>query len=493
MKYFKFLVCVFAVLLFSCNEEQIQDTGFGTIKGRVVDKIKFEPIENVKITTSPATSTIFTDKEGYFVIADVATGEYSVQAIKDGFLAKFEPTTLSLNAVSQVVFELETSTASNKSPEVPILKTPADLAVNQSIKTKLTWESKDPDGDALTATVTLRNGTTDEIITFENLKSNSVDLSNLSYSTKYFWQVSVSDGINKAVNSNVFSFTTTSFPNSRFLFVKKINGNNVIFAADDAGNQLQITSSSLNSYRPRKNLQANKIAFLSTDGSQNHIYTMNSDGTSIKKVTNTVPIAGFNMDHVSFGWNSSGSQIIYPNFDKLYRINSDGTGLTSVFQTPNGKFISECAWSVDGSSIVLKVNNNLGYEVEIYVISSSGVLLFSVLNNANGAVSGVDINVDNSRIVYSRDISGFQNLEYRSLDSRLFVFNTISKTSQEILSKKLSGFNDSDVRFSPNQAEVIFVNTSNDGISSKNIQKVNLSDSDSRSTLFLGSSMPDWK
>ncbi|MGL5113281.1 MAG: carboxypeptidase-like regulatory domain-containing protein, partial [Flavobacterium sp.] len=195
MKYFKFLVCVFAVLLFSCNEEQIQDTGFGTIKGRVVDKIKFEPIENVKITTSPATSTIFTDKEGYFVIADVATGEYSVQAIKDGFLAKFEPTTLSLNAVSQVVFELETSTASNKSPEVPVLKTPADLAVNQSIKTKLTWESKDPDGDALTATVTLRNGTTDEIITFENLKSNSVDLSNLSYSTKYFWQVSVSDGI----------------------------------------------------------------------------------------------------------------------------------------------------------------------------------------------------------------------------------------------------------------------------------------------------------
>ncbi|MGL5112628.1 MAG: TolB family protein, partial [Flavobacterium sp.] len=343
------------------------------------------------------------------------------------------------------------------------------------------------------ATVTLRNGTTDEIITFENLKSNSVDLSNLSYSTKYFWQVSVSDGINKAVNSNVFSFTTTSFPNSRFLFVKKINGNNVIFAADDTGNQLQITSSSLNSYRPRKNLQANKIAFLSTDGSQNHIYTMNSDGTSIKKVTNTVPIAGFNMDHVSFCWNSSGSQIIYPNFDKLYRINSDGTGLTSVFQTPNGKFISECAWSVDGSSIVLKVNNNLGYEVEIYVISSSGVLLYSVLNNANGAVSGVDINVDNSRIVYSRDISGFQNLEYRSLDSRLFIFNTISKTSQEILSKKLSGFNDSDVRFSPNQAEVIFVNTSNDGISSKNIQKVNLSDSDSRSTLFLGSSMPDWK
>ncbi|MGL2994027.1 carboxypeptidase regulatory-like domain-containing protein [Flavobacterium sp. TSSA_36] len=493
MKYLKFILVVLVAFLAACNEEQIQDSGIGTIKGRVVDKVKFEPVENVKITTSPATSTIFTDKDGYFVIADVPTGEYSVQALKEGFLAKFEPTNVTINAVSQVVFELETSKSSNKAPEVPTLKTPLDLAINQSIKTKLTWESKDPDADVLTYTVTLRNGVTDEIITFDNLKTNSVDLANLSYSTKYFWQVSVSDGINKPVNSSVFSFTTLSFPNSRFLFVKKVNGNNVIYAADDAGNQLPLTSTSLNSYRPRKNLQANKIAFLSSDGSQNHIYTMNMDGTAVKKVTNSIPVAGFNMDHVGFSWNSSGNQIIYPNFDKLYRINSDGTGLTSVFQTPNGKFISECVWSQDGSSIVLKVNNNLGYDVEIYVISSSGVLLYNVISNLSGAVSGLDSNVDNSRIVFSRDVSGFQNLEYRSLDARLFIFNTSSKTTQEILSKKLPGFNDLEVRFSPNQAEVIFVNTSNDGISSRNIQKVNLSDSDSRTTLFLGASMPDWK
>ncbi|MFT7396609.1 MAG: hypothetical protein ACI96G_001370, partial [Flavobacterium sp.] len=31
-------------------------------------------------------------------------------------------------------------------------------------------------------------------------------------------------------------------------------------------------------------------------------------------------------------------------FVKLYRINNDGSGLIKIYQTPNGKFISECDW-----------------------------------------------------------------------------------------------------------------------------------------------------
>lgn len=493
MKYFKLLMIVLVSFLFSCSEEQIEDNGVGTIKGRVVDKVKFEPIENAKITTSPSTSTVFSDKDGYFTISDVPTGEYSVQAQKEGFLAKFEPTNLTINSTSQVVFELEISTTNNKAPDIPVPTAPLDNSTNQSITTKLTWTSTDVDKDPLTYSVTLKNAATDAVTTFADLKTASLDLSNLSYNTKYFWQVSVSDGINKPVNSVTFSFTTLPFPDGRYLFVKKINSNNVIFTANDNGEQLQISSSSSNCYRPRRNNNSGKIAYISSDGSQNHIYTMNTDGSSIKKVTNTVPIAGFNMEHVGYSWNMTGSQLIYPNFDKLYKINIDGTALTQIYQTPNGKFISECVWSNDGNSIVVKVNNNIGYEVEVYVISASGVLQYSVLTGSSGAVSGLDITVDNNKIVYTRDVSGFQNLEYRLLDSRVFIFDTITKTTQEVSSKKNSGFNDLDVRFSPNQAEVIFVNTSNDGISTRNIQKVSLTDSDSRTTLFSGASMPDWK
>jgi hypothetical protein len=34
-------------------------------------------------------------------------------------------------------------------------------------------------------------------------------------------------------------------------------------------------------------------------------------------------------------------------FDKLYSINNDGSGLTKIYQTPNGKFGLECDWSND--------------------------------------------------------------------------------------------------------------------------------------------------
>jgi hypothetical protein len=46
---------------------------------------------------------------------------------------------------------------------------------------------------------------------------------------------------------------------------------------------------------------------------------------------------------------------IYPYFDKLYRINNDGSGLTKIYQTSNGKFISECDWSNDGANRIKRM------------------------------------------------------------------------------------------------------------------------------------------
>ena len=249
----------------------------------------------------------------------------------------------------------------------------------------------------------------------------------------------------------------------------------------------------MNSFRPRKNLQINKIAYISSDGSQNQIYTMDPDGSNVFKVTNSIPIAGFNMEHINYCWSTNGSQLIYPNFDKLYRINANGGGLIELFRTPNGKFISECDWSQDGSQIVLKVNDISGYTVEVYVIDSAGAVLYQVLSGLNGAVSGLNISVDNQKIVYTRDVSGYQSSNYRRLDSRIFIYNRITNTSTELDTKKENGYNDLDVKFSPNEAEVIFTNTSNDGISIKNVQKASITDVDSRTTLFTGGSMPEWK
>lgn len=487
----KILACI--LLLISCSEEQIDDTGTGTIKGRVVDKRNSEGLENARISSSPTTSTVFSDKDGYFVIEKVPVGKYSFQAQKDGFTARFEPATIEKDNEIQIIFELEVSTAANKPPEIPVLTAPIDNAVGQAQSLNLTWTAKDPESDPLTYTVTVKNGTTDEIKTYPNLTATTLNITGLSFSTKYYWQVSADDGINKPTNSLTNSFTTLAFPNPRYLYVKKVKNNNVIYTADDAGNELQLSSAEVNSYRPRKNLSINRIAYISSDGSLNQIYSMNPDGTDVKKITNFVPIAGFNMDHVNYCWSANGKQIIYPNFDKLYRIDSDGSGLVQLFSTPNGKFISECDWSQDGSQIVLKVNDVSGYNVEIYVINTSGNILYQVLSGVTGAASGISITLDNSKIAYTRDVSGFENSSYRRLDSRIFIYTVATNTSAELDTKKENGFNDLDVKFSPNEAKVIFVNTSNDGLSAKNIQTASITDNTTRTTLFQNASMPDWR
>lgn len=498
MKYlYQIASVLFLLFLVSCSEEKIgeQLTDYGTITGKVVSGDTFEPMENVKILSSPATSTVFTDAEGKFTLSNVKVGEYSVQAQKDGYVAKFEAVTVTKNTTSEVVFELKKATANNKPPTVPVLVSPVDNSTGQAVSLDLTWTATDPDNDALIFKVTLRNDSNAEVKTFEAIKEKKLSLTDLVYGIKYYWQVEVTDGVNTPILSAISAFSTLNFPATRQLFVKGINDNNVIFTADDAGKQYQLTGSDKNSWRPRRNNQVKKIAYIATNGSRNDIYTMNFDGTGAKKITSSVSIAGFNSDYVGYSWNASGSALIYPNFDKLYKINNDGSGLTKIFQTPNGKFISECDWSADESKIVLKVNDANGYNVEIYVINMSGTVIANVISGQAGAFNGLNFSITGQKIVYSWDVSGYENANYRQLDLRIYEYSFTTGTSTPILLDKIVGTNDYDVRYSPNEGEVIFVNTSNDGISEKKIYKalVKNTTDNVRTLLFTGTSMPDWE
>ncbi|WP_339833940.1 carboxypeptidase regulatory-like domain-containing protein [uncultured Flavobacterium sp.] len=483
----------FLLLLFSCSEDSIEEIQFGTISGRVVESGTFEPISNVKVFSSPNSSIVFTDEDGNFSMIDVPIGDYSYQAKKDGFITKFEAATVTDGANTELVFELELSTSDNKPPNAPVLAAPADNAINQSIQVDLSWTASDPEGDTLEFQVILKNDANTNQVIYSNISATTFQLTDLVYGVKYFWQVTASDGINQLVYSTVRSFTTANFPTMRYLYVKKIGQNNVIFTSDDDGNEIQLTDSATNSWRPRKNNQSNKIAFIRSNGAQNHIYTMNPDGTGVFKVTNSVPIAGFNSDYVNFSWNTNGSQIIYPNFDRLYRIGSNGSGLTQLYQTPTSKLISECDWSFDGTKIALKTNNLNGYSAEIYVISSSGVFLTQVITPVSGAIGGLNFSVSGQKILFTRDISGFENANYRQLDTRIFQHVFLTATTSELQTQKPAGTVDLDVRYSPNEAEVIFVNTSNDFLSTRYIQKYEIGTIDSRETLFTGTTMPDWE
>jgi TolB protein len=488
--YFLLVACF--LMMSGCTEETISIDGKGTITGTVVEDGTFLPLSNVKISTNPNTNTVFTDVDGKFTI-EVDNGTYAVRAEKDGFLVKFESADVETDEETTVVFELQISTANNRPPPAPSLIFPADKATNVDFNVKFDWEAIDVDGDSLTYSLELRNSNANTVQTFSDIEVSEFETA-LLFGTTYFWQVTADDGINAPVNSVINSFTTSSFPSNRFHFVRKQGDNNVIYSGDADGNAVPLTPTTNNSWRPRVNRTVSKIAFLRSVGANVQLFVMDTDGANVKQVTNAVPVNGFNLDEVDISWTNNGSSIYYPSLDKLYRINTDGSGLTLVYQTTNGNLITEVNYN--NGVIALKTNNLNGYNVNIFTISEAGVLLNTVLTGQAGAAGGLELSIDNTKLLYSRDVSGFQNSEYRQLDSRVFVYTFFTNTAVDRSFDKIGGTNDLDPRFSPTDAKIIVTNRSNDSNVSGTIQSLDIefvSTVDARIDLFENSFMPDWE
>ncbi|WP_434981293.1 carboxypeptidase regulatory-like domain-containing protein [Daejeonia sp. YH14] len=486
--------------LSACREEQVEKAETGFLKGKVVKRGSNEPVSNAKITTAPTSTTVFTDTDGSFEITDIPLGDYSVKAELSGFLANYQAANLqNPGQVVTIVFEMEDDESLNTAPSQPELISPVDNAENQPLSVELTWKSTDPDeDDVLVYSLIVKNDQNTDVVEVADLKEAAYTLKDLKFGVSYFWQVSVTDGIHDAVLSPVYKFTTSKTPNNRYHFVRKENGNYFIISSDESGsNSFRFTDTSFNSWRPRKNNNAGLIAFLRTEGGSPHIFTAKPDGSEVFKVT-SIPLGGFNNIELDYSWSTNGKEFLYANFDKLYRINKDGSGQQLVYSTPDGSMITEVDWSYDNSKIAVKTNDYNGYKVKIYVIDMLGNVLNTVLADTAGAAGGLNFSVDGKQLLFTHDVSGYQDSNYRQLNSHIFIYtladNTIRDISDE--SDKPNGTNDLDPRFSPNNAQVIFTNTSNDGISQKNILSIDLNTTDeelTRTTLFENAEMPDYE
>ncbi|WP_104515265.1 hypothetical protein [Nonlabens xylanidelens] len=484
-----FLILLVSLLLITgCSEDLIDINGTGVIRGKVVEETTFLPLENVKISTNPNTSSVFTDVNGDFEI-EVEAGQYAVQAEKDEYITAFESATVEVDGEVELVYELRTQTANNRAPNAPVLEVPVDNAVDLSFNLTLEWTGTDVDDDELTYKVTLRNTGDNTVEVFEDITDASLDVT-VDYGTTYFWQVTANDGINEDVNSELFTFSTANFPVNRFLFVKKINGNNVIYSGDEDSAEVAITSVNSNSWRPRVSRVANKIAFLRSVGALVQVFVMDPDGNNVRQVSTQVPVAGFNLEEIDISWSSDGAKIYYPSQDKLYSVNLDGTGTTMVYQS-TGNLVTEV--DVNGSLIAVKTNDLGGYNCEILLIDTAGALVSTVLTGVNGAVGGLDLSADNSKLLYTRDITGFENIGYRQLNTQAFIYNLNSMLELSVSFNKDPGTNDLDARFSPTESKIIVYNQDNDGITQGTLQVLEIDTIDTREDIFTNGLMPDWE
>ncbi|PHR14821.1 MAG: hypothetical protein COA40_01205 [Aequorivita sp.] len=506
-KYIALFFVSFFLVLIGCSEDTLDVVLTGNISGKVTDKLTGDALENVKITTNPASTTVFTDSVGRFRLVDVKVDDYSVQAELAGYAAGFESTTVQEAKTASVSFELSLANSDNNPPTIPILVSPEDGAEDLPLEVQFIWDASDLENDELSYTLDLRNGTTDEMQVFEVGQDTTYTVGNLQIATKYFWQVTVTDGSNDPVSSIISEFKTLTFPDNPFTFVKENNGNLVIYsgARDPEGgtnpdpdfNVLQLTSENTNSFRPRKSDILNRIAFLRNSGGATQIYTMNVDGTDVQQVTSQRPVAGFRTEHLDFTWALNDSKLYYPHFDKLYSINPDGTGNRLEYTTSDGSFISEVAVpEFDDDLVLLKTNNSSGYDVRIYTARLSTELEETViLENVNGAAGGIDITANADMVIFSRDIDESQNSSYRIFNSRLFLATIGSPDPPVLLETDVQeGENELDARFSPSEGGVIFTRVKNNfgaipAIYSFVFDQQSLDDE----LLFTNSFMPDWE
>lgn len=488
-----YLLVIF-FLLTACREDTIELKTFGSLVGSVFEAGENVALEAVTISTTPATSLIVTDDFGRFELDNIEVGSYTVRAEKDGFKTVIESITVFENRVANVIIQLEPDSLTNAAPSMPNTPSPMDNSLAQPVEVMLSWMAEDTDKDELVYDILLcSSNQTDCEVVVMNHPENFLQLKDLRHNTVYFWQVVAKDNFSE-VSSSIWSFETQEFPNNRFVYAKKVGDEYQIFSSNEEGDLIQLTADAGSSWRPRISPNREQIAFLSNKGIDTHIFVMDKDGLNLRQVTQDLPIRGYNNMELDFSWSPDGSQLLYMNNAALFRIRLDGTGLNQVAEAPQGFTFSEVDWTGQQDLIVARVTGANTYESDIFLINEEGEYVQQIFSDIPGATGGLQFSIDGNLVLYTHDVSGFENETGRLLNSQIFLRDLTTNTTINVsqLSNKELGTNDLDPRFSPDGSKIIFVNTNNDGISRKQILVMDI-DGRLRTMLFDNATMPDWR
>lgn len=495
------LVCLLFVFFgfVSCNEDTIEPEGEGSISGVVLDGANSTPLASVSISTNPATSALVTDAAGRFLIDGIGSGDYSISAKRTGYKTEAVNVAVRHNKQTTVTIVLESTKEGNAIPNPAANPVPATEASNVSSVVTLRWQGSDPDrNDSLTYDVYLfesMNGQKKKVA--EAIRDTSVQVTELRYNTTYFWQVISQDSKGNTSNSAVWSFTTASLPDMRYLFSRATDNNYDVYTSDGtAENTFRLTTSFSREWWPRLNPQRDLVAYSSNVGIEPHIFVMTREGNSKRQVT-TLPVVGYHNQGIGFTWSPDGGKLLYANYDKLYTINRDGSGLTLIATAPANRHFRMVDWTAQGNRIVAQTIGSNINDSELYLMNADGANMTLLVGNLPGRVESPSFSIDGTRIMYTIDASGFESADGRQLDSRIYIRNIDgSGTVFDVSANKPAGTNDLYPRFSPDGARVIFVNTNNDGLSQQDVWTVELN-SDirdrNRTKLFDNATMPEWR
>ena len=497
-----FLFATWLLLLAGCTETTVEPTRYGALSGVVLDARSNQPLANVSITTTPATSSYITDAKGQFAIGQVPAGTVSVTAHKTDYTDQVVNLTVNEGQTQAVSILLGKPSAASP-PSAPARPEPANGATNQPTQLTLGWHPVGASkSDSLRYTVSLfESGNLNQRSLLTNVRDTTVLVTGLRYATTYYWQVTVTNnsGNGSSARSPVWSFQTQAFPDNRVLFVRTSGTNSDIYSSNVTGaNLAQLTSEATTETAPQLSPNRDLIAYCSNATGQFQLYTMNRDGSNQRRIT-TLAVEGYNNAGVGYRWSPDGAQLIYSHYNQLYRINRDGTGLTLLATAPTDRHFRECDWTTqNGGRIVVQTIGVNAYDAELYLLNTDGTNATLLVGNLPGRLDSPSFSIDGTRLLYTRDVSGFNGVNGRQLDTHIFTQRLDGTSLLDVtassgsVNPKSSGTNDLMPRYSPDGYSIIFVNQINDNFTPGDVWTVDATGT-GRQKRITNAALPDWK
>jgi TolB protein len=487
------------MLLTACEENTVEPVLYGAVTGTVFDARTNLPLSNVAISTNPATGSYVTDAQGRFSIDKVPVGTVGIIARKADYSQQTANVTVAQGQTLPVALLLEKPAATTP-PSAPVRPAPAPMATNQPTDLVLSWHPANATkGDSLRYDVLLfESNNINQRSLLTNSRDTTVQVTDLLFGTTYYWQVTVRNPAGATARGPVWSFQTRPLPDNRFLYARTVAGNTDVYSSNATGTDLvRLTTSAAVETAPQLSPNRDFVAYASNATGQYQLYTMSRDGSNQRRIT-TLSIEGYHNAGIGYRWSPDGAQLIYAHYNELYRINRDGTGLALLATAPAGRHFRECDWTVQGNRLVVQTVGVNIFDAELYLMNADGSNPTLLVGNLPGRLDSPSFSLDGQRVMYTRDVAGFDATSGRQIDAHIFTQRLdgtgmvdVSQSTSTVIGKP-AGTNDLFPRFSPDSFHIIFVNVVNDDLTLPDIWTADL-DGRNRTRLFTNATLPDWK